>query len=184
MGLPMVDRQGHETGRHDLSSSAERALGTEGRLSTDLAMAPRVDSAGSVYYQTRVLMDTTVTVQVVDRSPADDVALAVERAFGWFRQVEERCSRFEPTSEVMGLTRSIGRPVTVSPLLFEVVRFALAVADASGGAFDPTVGQALEARGFNRNYRTGETVETDLQPGVRCNYRDVELDPERHAITL
>jgi thiamine biosynthesis lipoprotein ApbE len=41
------------------------------------------------------------------------------------------------------------------------VEFAVAVAEESSGAFDPTVGIDMEKRGFDREYRTGDTVRTD-----------------------
>ena len=40
-----------------------------------------------------------------------------------------------------------GVPVAASPVLFEAVQFALAVAHETGGAFDPTVGHTMEAHG-------------------------------------
>ena len=65
-----------------------------------------------------------------------------------------------------------------------MVQFALAVAEESGGAFDPTVGHAMETRGFNRNYRTGEGIRTPLDSEGPVSYRDVRLDPHRRTITL
>jgi thiamine biosynthesis lipoprotein len=129
-------------------------------------------------------MDTTVSFVVVSPDDASNSAEAVERAFGWFRKVEDCASRFEPGSEVMALTRQPGVAVPVSPMLFEMTRFALAVAHASGGAFDPTVGHALETRGFNRSYRTGRPIDSALEPTHRVRYRDVVLDAERSTITL
>lgn len=134
--------------------------------------------------QTRVAMDTTVSFVVVPRAGEDDVAAAVERAFGWFRKVEDCASRFEPGSEVLELTRRPGVARPVSPMLFEMTRFALAVAHASDGAFDPTVGHALEARGFNRSYRTGHRIDSGLSSAPAVSYRDVRLDAERSTITL
>jgi thiamine biosynthesis lipoprotein len=129
-------------------------------------------------------MDTLVAIQVV--RPPSEAACAerVARAFGWFRQVEAACSRFDLQSEVMALTRKVGTPVAVSPLLFEAVRVALAVARASRGAFDPTVGHSLERRGFNRNYLTGQTVDSGFPPGAGVSYRDVHLDSARQTLTL
>src|SRR5438552_10728221 len=98
-------------------------------------------------------MDTVVAVRVID--PQTETSGAVARAMSWFREIESACSRFDPASEVMQLTAHVGEPVPVSDALFEIVRFALALAEESGGAFDPTVGYRLEARGFNREYRTG-----------------------------
>jgi hypothetical protein len=42
-------------------------------------------------------MGTVVTIQVLADGP--DVAAAVDRAFGWFREIESRWTRFDPESE-------------------------------------------------------------------------------------
>src|SRR5207249_2101947 len=102
-----------------------------------------------------VVMDTIVTITVV-RPPSDDASQrqvddcdrAIARAFEWFRAVETCCTRFDPSSELMQLTRQVGAAVEASAMLFEAVRFALAIAKETGGAFDPTVGAGMEARGF------------------------------------
>jgi thiamine biosynthesis lipoprotein len=136
------------------------------------------------YARTAVCMDTLVTFQVVRPPAAAACAERVERAFGWFREVEQRCSRFDPTSELRGLSTQVGKPVAVSPLLYEAVQFALSVARASGGAFDPTLGHVLEAKGFQRNYQTGESVSSGVELNAPSSYRDVRLDPARRTITL
>jgi FAD:protein FMN transferase len=136
------------------------------------------------------LMGTVVTIHVVaheqhlrETSQREE---AVERGFEWFARVEECCTRFEPSSEMMQLTNQIGVPVRVSVLLFEAVQFALAVAEQSEGAFDPTVGHAMETRGFNREHRSGKRIETaiDAGAGTSASYRDVRLDPQDRTITL
>ena len=105
-------------------------------------------------------MGTIVTVHVVpgasNRSPNDDHALEprIADALDWFRRVEACCSRFDPHSELMQLSAQIGVAVPVSDVLYEIVQFALAVAEETGGAFDPTVGRVMETRGFNREHRT------------------------------
>src|SRR5919199_1949156 len=139
---------------------------------------------GATYERAEVLMDTLVTIRVARGAAGEDPSPLVARAFAWFRQVEERCSRFDPASEVLGLTAQAGAPVAVSPLLYEAIAFAVAVARASGGAFDPTIGHALERRGFDRNYLTGERVAAPVPPDARTSYRDVRLDPARRTVTL
>ena len=109
---------------------------------------------------------------------------AIDRAFAWFRDVESRCSRFDPDSELMRLTGHVGFPVRVSDLLFEAVRFALAVAEETDGAFDPTVGHTMETRGFNREHRSGAVITTPLDPPANVTYRDVACDAEAKTITL
>jgi len=148
--------------------------------------------SGDVYLRAGVLMSTHVTIQVVGHgaNPQEtiDRRESVERAFSWFRRVEECCTRFDAQSELMQLTAQIGVPVPVSALLYEAVQFALAVAAESDGAFDPTIGHAMEGHGFNQEYRTGHLVRTDLggrtlsAPPV--TYRDVQLDLPNRTITL
>ena len=130
-------------------------------------------------------MGTFATIEVFpDRSDrAADVGVAIDRAFGWFQHIEQTCSRFDPASELSQLTRRIGVPVPANPLLYEAVEFAVAVADESGGAFDPTVGIDMERRGFDREYRTGGTVRTGGDPSP-VSYRDIACDRERRSITL
>jgi len=126
-------------------------------------------------------MGTLVTIQVLAEGPY--VAAAVGRAFGWFREIESRCTRFDPESELMRLCRETGGPVRVSAVLFEAVRFSVEVARLSGGAFDPAIGRRMEARGFDRNYRTGARVNRGEAKGAAC-WRDIELDAERRTIRL
>lgn len=127
-------------------------------------------------------MGTLVTIHVVSLdAPVDQ---AIDRAFEWFHEIETRCTRFSAQSELMQLTAQAGVPVPASPILYQAVQFALMVAEESGGAFDPTVGHRMEARGFNREHRTGEIVRTTVTPDDDVSYRDVVLDAERKTILL
>lgn len=141
-----------------------------------------------LFRRTVPLMGTIVTIDVIgpdsaQRFGANETNDAIDRAFDWFRRVEQCCTRFEPESEVMQLASRIGDAVPVSAILFEAVQFALAVAAETDGAFDPTVGHAMETRGFNREYRTGQIVHTAIASGA-VSYRDVGLDPAGKTITL
>jgi thiamine biosynthesis lipoprotein len=108
----------------------------------------------------------------------------IDRAFGWFSSVEERCTRFNPNSELMQLTAQSGQAVPVSDIVYEAVHFALTVAEETNGAFDPTIGHSMAERGFNREYSTGEIVESVGDNETPATYRDVQLDPDRRTITL
>ena len=121
-----------------------------------------------------------MTIHSVPSGP--DADTAIQRAFGWFHEIEKCCTRFDESSELLRLCSRVGEAVEVSAMLFEAVKFALMLAEESGGAFDPTVGRVMEARGFNREYRTGTTVHTALAGDV--SYRNVQLDPEERTITL
>jgi FAD:protein FMN transferase len=124
--------------------------------------------------RTMPAMGTVVSIEV----DAPDAAVA--RAFEWFREVEAVCSRFDAASELRQLP--VGAPCAASPILFEAVRFALKVANETQGAFDPTVGSRMSARGYNRNYLTGATINA---PGSdEASFHDVVLDAGNQTILL
>lgn len=132
-----------------------------------------------------IFMDTLITIEVVNARSPSECTDRVQRAFGWFAHVEKLCSRFDANSELSRLSKSLSqKPTNVSPLLFELISFACAVARISEGAFDPTIGRAMEASGFNRNYLTGEQAISELTTTAQCTYRDVVLDPNNRTVTL
>ena len=78
--------------------------------------------------------------------------------------VDAACSRFRPDSEICSLRTALdrsapGRPVHVSPLLAEAIAVALRAAWLTDGDVDPTVGGAMSAVGYDRDFdrvpRTG-----------------------------
>jgi thiamine biosynthesis lipoprotein len=119
-------------------------------------------------------MGTVVSIE------ADAPDAVVARAFGWFHEVEAVCSRFDECSELRQLPVGVATPV--SPMLFEAVRFALQVAEETQGAFDPTIGSRMAARGYNRHYLTRRSTDTPGSDDV--SYRDVELDADQQTILL
>jgi FAD:protein FMN transferase len=133
------------------------------------------------YVRSIPVMGTIATIQVVDSISCEG---PVGQAFEWFRLIERCCSRFEPQSELMQLVSQTGVEVPVSAILYEAVRFALAVAEETGGAFDPTIGRRMEAAGFNREYQRGRLVQTTLDTDIPVSYRDVRLSPDEKTITL
>jgi thiamine biosynthesis lipoprotein len=99
-------------------------------------------------------MGTVVTIEVVGHQAEREAC--VERAVGWFDRIERVCSRFDPASELRRLCARPRLAIEVSPILFETTRFAIALAEETGGAFDPTMGE----------------------------YGAVHVDAARHTITL
>lgn len=140
------------------------------------------------YLHSVSVMGTVVTIQVVghgaDRREQLDRESAVERAIAWFHTLNDSCTRFDPASELSRLSTKIGAPVPASAIMFQVVQFALAVAEQTGGAFDPTVGLQMETHGFNEEFRSGTIVHTRLTNDGTVSYRDVHLDPVAKTITL
>lgn len=146
----------------------------------------QVDAAkGHRVAASAVFMDTLVSIEVIDPVSDDECRDHIEAAFGWFREVERQCSRFDVDSDLSRLSATpVGQPARTTPLVFRLVEFALAVADASGGAFDPTVGRLMEVSGFDRNFRTGEQVQGRADVASDCSYRDVRIAPDPDTVTL
>jgi thiamine biosynthesis lipoprotein len=133
-------------------------------------------------------MGTIVTIDVVvepgDAMVETHANVACDRALAHFLEVGSVCSRFDASSELRRLCAVAGEPVAVSALLFETVAFAIAVAEASDGAFDPTVGRVMAARGFNREHRGGAVAVTEADVAFDISFRDVALDAGARTITL
>jgi thiamine biosynthesis lipoprotein len=89
---------------------------------------------------------TVVVPELVDVDLAQSI-LAEEIA-----AVDLACSRFRPDSEIESLHRQSGRTVVVSRLLFEALEVAIAVAERTHGAVDPTVGNAMSTLGYDRDF--------------------------------
>jgi thiamine biosynthesis lipoprotein len=137
------------------------------------------------YVQTRVFMDTPVVIEL--SAPGRDVgnlAERTDRAFGWFAEVEHRCSRFDEASELRSLSRRVGEPISISVLLFSALDLSLKVAHLTGGALDPAIGRAMEQAGFNTNYATGAQVTSPLSADSSGTYQDILLDADAQTATL
>lgn len=145
-------------------------------------MPPGATSPARNLIRHRIAMDTTVTIEAVACQPEVALDPRIERAFGWFTEVEAHCSRFDPRSELSRLCDRPGQPIQVSGLLFNAIRFALAIAADSDGAFDPAVGDAVARSGFATNYKSGKAVAArgNSQP----SFRDVVIAPSRSEVTV
>jgi thiamine biosynthesis lipoprotein ApbE len=93
-------------------------------------------------------------------------------------EVDVACSRFRADSEICHLRTAQGRPARVSPLLAEAIAVALRAARLTDGDVDPTVGAAMWAVGYDRDFdlvpRSGPPlpVTTRTVPG----WREVHLE--------
>ena len=92
-------------------------------------------------------MGTQVELLAVD---APSGTLTATR--GRLADLEARWSRFRPDSELSTLNRAAGRPVAVSPETLTLLALAVLGWQATGGRFDPTVLDALEAAGYDRSF--------------------------------
>lgn len=79
--------------------------------------------------------------------------------------VEHAASRFRPDSELSRLTvaaRDRELETEVSPLLADLLGHALAMAAATRGAVDPTVGATLSDLGYDRDLREVRTIPHEI----------------------
>ena len=128
-------------------------------------------------------MGTDVTVLVLD-GPADTgdlAAAAIER-------LEEKWSRFRPTSELCALNAAAGAPVVVSDETFALVDRAVLAWRSTAGLYDPTVLPAVVAAGYDRDFDAvvaagaGPPADADSAPAPGC--ASIELDAQVRAIAL
>jgi thiamine biosynthesis lipoprotein len=78
--------------------------------------------------------------------------------------VDQVCSRFRADSEISRLHERAGLATQVSPLLAEALEVAIRAAELTDGLVDPTVGAALVALGYDRDFeqvRGGLPAATD-----------------------
>ena len=93
---------------------------------------------------------TTAVVAVTAAHRADE-ALAL--LAGQLAAIDQACSRFRDDSELRRVEeRSAGRPIGVTPLLFEALEVACVVAVQTAGTVDPTIGSALVELGYDRDF--------------------------------
>ena len=129
-------------------------------------------------------MGTQVDLLVVD---APTGALAHARAR--LSDLEARWSRFRPDSEVSALNRAAGQPVAVSPETFTLVTLAALGWQITGGRFDPTVLDALEAAGYDRAFEQLPPSRErrdgmERPPGPTPGLAGIALDTEAGTVAL
>lgn len=92
-------------------------------------------------------------------------------------RVTTAASRFEPGSELLRLRPGTTR---VSPLLADLLACALSAARDTDGAVDPTVGGALRALGYDRDFRRLDGVRPGrVQVRPVPGWQQVHLDGDR-----
>jgi thiamine biosynthesis lipoprotein len=117
--------------------------------------------------------------------------------------IDRACSRFRADSELSRVNASQGRPVQINGVLMEALELALRAAELTDGDVDPTLGQALELAGYDRDWRllprsydeepqraAGRASNDRLMPAGRITvrrrsgWRTVALDRKRASVRL
>ncbi|HSD10222.1 MAG TPA: FAD:protein FMN transferase [Candidatus Binatia bacterium] len=126
-------------------------------------------------------MGTEITVYAPSLSEAEEggIASAVAEVFA---ESESRFSRFRADTELSRLNAA-GAPTVVSPELFDVLRSARRYFELTGGLFDPTVGSALIALGYDRSFSPGALDRRSLAAPVPvCSFAEVVLDEATRTV--
>ncbi len=129
-------------------------------------------------------MGTLVRIQLyaADESQA---AEAFRAAFDRIEELNEHLSDYEPDSELNRLCRAEpGKPLDVSGELFPVLEAAQKLADATGGAFDITIGPVTHLwRTARKSGRLPEPAAI-REALARSGYRKLHLNAEHGTVML
>lgn len=140
--------------------------------------------AGERFTFERPLMGTRLVVVCYadDRTAA---AGAADAAFALAEQVNACASDHLPDSELSRLSlQPVGTPVRLSPLLYGLLDHSRRLAEATDGAFDPTVGPLT--RLWRRSRDLGRLPDEQELDAARAavGWRRFTLDPRSRSITL
>ena len=118
-------------------------------------------------------LGTLVQLVVTDPGALPDARRLLENDLA---EVDAACSRFRADSEIRALKG--GHPLKISPLLAEAIAVGLRAARLTDGDVDPTVGAAMSAVGYDRDFEKIEPNGPPLSLTVRKvpGWQQVRLD--------
>jgi thiamine biosynthesis lipoprotein len=138
---------------------------------------------GSLTARSFRAIGTTATVVVQDEGTADTAARILANEL---EELDRACSRFREDSELQVVHAHAGIPVEVGELLFEALRVAVDAAERTGGAVDPTIGNAISALGYD-----ADLDEVQARPpappaalGRVAGYAHVQLNPAERTVRI
>lgn len=131
-------------------------------------------------------MNCQMTAWVYSDDPQAIPALTAVEV--WMAQVEAELSRFRPQSDLSRLNAANGSAYHAGDMLWQVTKLALAAAEQSEGLFDPLIGQALIAAGYDQSFehladRSGPGT-SPLTSQRQQPWTAIRLDEQARTITL
>lgn len=128
-------------------------------------------------------LGTTAAVHVTEASALPAARGLLEEGLA---AIDESCSRFRADSELSRVNAAAGRPIGVSRLFMEALEVALRAARVTGGIVVPTVGRAMRAIGYDRDFAS---IGTGSQPrpasgAVVPGWQAIEADPARGTLRV
>jgi thiamine biosynthesis lipoprotein len=126
-------------------------------------------------------LGSRVRVVVTDSSALAAASAEVE---GEIAAIDRTCSRFRPDAELARVNAADGVALRVSPRLAEAVGVALDAARRTGGLVDPTVGAAMIAAGYDRDFDSLPD-DTPGRPAIAApGWESVRLNRRRRRLQL
>jgi thiamine biosynthesis lipoprotein ApbE len=124
-----------------------------------------------------------VRVVVTDR---DLLWVAAQLLADEIKAIDLACSRFRVDSELMQGLGARGAPVTTSPLFRDAVAAALWAAEITDGLVDPTVGNAVAAYGYDRDFASlpADGPLDHTAASVDATWRDIRLDRDLRQLRV
>jgi thiamine biosynthesis lipoprotein ApbE len=147
------------------------------------AIAPRTQRTA-----TWQALGTTALLRLAGAGPLGKTKALVEAEID---AIDRACSRFREDSGLSRLNAAGGRAVAVGPLLLEALELALSAAELTGGDVDPSIGEALELAGYDRDWDLlSPPGSLERQPRVQLRARRapgwqcIQLDRESGVVRL
>jgi thiamine biosynthesis lipoprotein len=157
-------------GRTDATASHEAQATATAEATAEARATEEAEDTQEAAASWRAL-GTQIRLVVTDRRRLAEARAMLEADLA---AVDLACSRFRADSEICALRASGGQQL--SPLLAEAIAVALRAAELTDGDVDPTVGAAMSAVGYDRDFEqirpTGSPVTVRSVPG----WREVRLD--------
>lgn len=131
----------------------------------------------------------TAWLDIADQQLAQRTLTQVEALF---HAAEARFTRFRTTSELAQVNARAGEWTPVSNVFWRLLTRALHLSQVTAGLFDPTLLNAVEATGYDRDFaevqqrsanQTTQAVGDAVYRLQGC-WQAVELDPVQHALRL
>lgn len=132
------------------------------------------------YSDTRFMFDTVCTICADGNDPKS----AVETAFEKIADIEKQVSYFSDTSDVAAVNRAAaGENVPLGEDAFEILKTALDVSIASGGAFDVTVAPLNDLWNFKGGDHEPPTDAEIAKTMENIGFDKLMLDKDKRTVT-
>ncbi len=149
-----------------------------------LLLAAPLATADTRHQFSRPLMGTTFSITCDHPDPAL-AEKAADEAFAAAAEINAVASDYDPDSELSRLSAvPVGRPVELSPTLYELLDTARRTAELTDGRYDPTLGTLTRLWRETRRTRTLPDAETLAAARAATGWRHYTLDPDQRTLTL